>query len=150
MQSFIHYTGYHLWGFDLRSDDTPIEANLGFTCRKEGNYKGKQVVDHQKKHGVKKRLVFLTLDEKVPIWGLEGVYRNGELVGHLRRGDYGFFFQKAIGQAYIRRSDDKPVDAEYIKSGNYQIEIMGKKYDATCHLRSSFDVKGKRILGDYN
>lgn len=142
--------GYHLWGFDLRTDDTPLEANLGFTCRKNGEYKGKNAIEKQKKNGVHKRLVFLTLNDQNPLWGLEAVYRNGDLVGHLRRGDYGYSLNKSIGQFYIKRSDNKPVDDEYIKSGNYQIEIMGHKYDAKCFIRSPFDSNGKRILGNYN
>jgi sarcosine dehydrogenase len=94
--------------------------------------------------------VFLTLKEKLPVWGLEAVYRNGEIVGHLRRGDWGFHLNCAIGQSYIRRNDsDKPIDIDYIKSGKYQVEVMGKLVDADCHLRSPFDPKGRRILGDY-
>lgn len=142
--------GYHLWGFDLRSDDTPIEANLGFTCRQKGNYKGKDIIDKQRKDGIHKKLVFFTLNDQVPLWGLEAVYRNGEIVGHLRRGDYGYTLHKPIGQCYMKRPDGKTINAEYIKNGQYQIEIMGKLYDATCHLRSPFDPKGLRIMGDYS
>lgn len=57
--------GYHLWGSDLRSDDTPIEANLGFVCRKEGEYQGKEIVDRQRENGVSRRLAFFTLREQV-------------------------------------------------------------------------------------
>lgn len=148
--SLIYFAGYHLWGFDLRSDDTPIEANLGFLCRKNGNYKGKNAVTQQQSDGIHKRLVFLALKEKLPVWGLEAVYRNGEIVGHLRRGEWAYTLNCAIGQSYIRRNDsDKPIDIDYIKSGKYQIEVMGKLYDAECHLRSPFDPKGRRILGEY-
>lgn len=147
---FDLFTGYHLWGFDLRSDDTPIEANLGFTCRKNGEYKGKTAVVQQQHDGVHKRLVYLALKEKLPVWGLEAVYRNGEIVGHLRRGEWAHTLNCAIGQSYIRRNDsDKPIDNDYIKAGRYQVEVMGKLYDADCHLRSPFDPKGRRILGDY-
>lgn len=149
-RNIIHFTGYHLWGFDLRSDDTPIEANLGFLCRKIGDYKGKAAVIQQQSNGIHKRLVYLTLKEKLPVWGLEAVYRNGEIVGHLRRGEWAYTLNCALGQSYIRRNDsDKPIDIDYIKSGKYQIEVMGKLYDADCHLRSPFDPKGRRILGDY-
>jgi sarcosine dehydrogenase len=141
--------GYHLWGFDLRSDDTPIEANLGFTCRKKGDYRGKEVIDNQLANGVHKKLAFFTINEQVPVWGLEAVYRNGVVVGHLRRGEYGYTLQKPIGQAYIKHPEGLVVNNEYIKSGNYRIEIMGKLYDATCHLRSPFDPKSKRVLGEY-
>lgn len=141
--------GYHLWGFDLRADDTPIEANLGFTCRKTGEYKGKSVIDKQRAEGVTKKLAYFTVDEHIPIFGLEAIYRDGEIVGHLRRGEYGYFFEKPIGQGYLRKPCGGPVDNAFIKSGNYQIEIMGKLYDATCHLRSPFDTKHKRVMGDY-
>ncbi|CAB0028266.1 unnamed protein product [Trichogramma brassicae] len=36
--------GYHLWNSDLGADDSPLEANLGFTCRKNGKYLGSQAV----------------------------------------------------------------------------------------------------------
>lgn len=115
-----------------------MEANLGFTCRKDGiTYKGKSVVQEQQLYGVHKRLIYLTLREKgVPLWGLEAVYRNNEIVGHLRRGEWAYTLNCALGQCYI-------------KSGNYQIEVMGKLYDADIHLRSPFDPKGLRIMGEY-
>jgi sarcosine dehydrogenase len=141
--------GYHLWGYDLRSDDTPIEANLGFVCRKSGHYKGKDVVDKQLLNGVQKKLAFFTLKEQVPVWGLEAIYRDGEVVGHLRRGEYGYTLQKPIGQGYVKRKDGGVVTEEYLKTGKYQIEIMGNMYDADCHLRSPFDPKGRRIQGIY-
>lgn len=142
--------GFHLWGYDLRADDSPIEANLGFVCRKEANYKGAEKVVVQRTNGVEKRLAYFTIDEQLPIWGLEAVYRNGKIVGHLRRGEYAYYLQKPIGQAYITNSEGKFVDKDYLTSGKYQIEIMGKLYDAKCLLRSPFDPKGRRIQGIYD
>lgn len=86
---------------------------------------------------------------QVPIWGLEAVYRDGEIVGHLRRGEYGYTLQKPIGQAYVQRTDGAAITSDFLKSGRYQIEVMGKLYDADCHLRSPFDPKGQRMLGIY-
>jgi sarcosine dehydrogenase len=126
-----------------------MEANLGFTCRKDAvSYKGKEAVLEQQRNGTHKRLVYLTLREKLPLWGLEAVYRNNEIVGHLRRGEWAYTLDSALGQCYIKRTD-KAIDIDYIKSGTYQIEVMGKLYDADVHLRSPFDPKGRRILGDY-
>lgn len=141
--------GYHLWGFDLRSDDTPLESGLGFTCRKTGEYKGKAAVDKQREQGIDKKLAFFTLEEHLPLWGLEIVYRDWEIVGHIRRGEYGFTLQKPIGQSYISRPDGQKMNEEFLKTGKYEIEIMGTRYPATCHLRSPFDPKGKRVLGVY-
>uniref|UniRef100_A0A336MEF7 CSON013804 protein n=1 Tax=Culicoides sonorensis TaxID=179676 RepID=A0A336MEF7_CULSO len=141
--------GYHLWGYDLRSDDTPIEANLGFTCRRKGEFEGKDVIDKQLREGVTKKLAFFTLNEQIPVWGLETVYRDGQVVGHLRRGEYAYMLHKPIGQAYIRHPEGKIVDDDFITSGKYQIEVMGELHNAECHLRSPFDPKGKRITGNY-
>ncbi|ALC38829.1 CG6385 [Drosophila busckii] len=141
--------GYHLWSFDLRPDDTPLEAGLGFTCRKSGDYRGRAALERQREQGLKKRLVYLTLEDQMPIWGLEGVYRNGEPVGILRRAEYAYTLGKSLGQAYITRSDGQAVDAAYLKAGDYEVDILGKRYKAKCHLRSPFDPKGLRVLGNY-
>lgn len=141
--------GYHLWSFDLRADDTPLEAGLGFTCRKTGDYRGRAAVDRQRSEGLKKRLVYLTLRDQLPIWGLEGVYRNGEPVGVLRRAEYAYTLGKSLGQVYISRRDNQLVDVDYIKSGDYEVDILGKRYKADCHLRSPFDPTGQRVLGNY-
>lgn len=45
------------------------------------------------------------LSSKVPMFGLEAIFRNGVPVGHLRRSDYGFFIDKTIGYGYIRNPD---------------------------------------------
>ncbi|KAL9919954.1 LOW QUALITY PROTEIN: sarcosine dehydrogenase [Glossina fuscipes fuscipes] len=141
--------GYHLWSFDLRPDDTPLEAGLGFTCRKKGLYKGKSAIDQQRKDGLTKRIVYLTLDEQIPIWGLEGVYRNNEPVGFLRRAEYAYHLGKPFAQTYLQRADNKIIDTDYIQQGNYEIDILGKRYKAQCYLRSPFDPEGKRVLGIY-
>ncbi|XP_039483324.1 sarcosine dehydrogenase, mitochondrial [Drosophila santomea] len=142
--------GYHLWSFDLRPDDTPLEAGLGFTCRKTGaDYRGKVAIQKQRAEGLKKRLVYLTLRDQVPIWGLEGVYRNGEPVGILRRAEYAYTLEKSLGQTYISRPDGQIIDADYIRNGEYEVDILGKKYRADCHLRSPFDPTGQRVLGNY-
>lgn len=57
--------GYHLWNADVRADDSPIEAGLGFTCRKDGYYIGKEHVDRIRTEGTLKKYAYFTLDEKV-------------------------------------------------------------------------------------
>jgi glycine cleavage system aminomethyltransferase T len=51
--------------FAFRIDDTPLEASLAFTCKlkSETNFLGRSAVEKQKKEGVKKRKVALTLDD---------------------------------------------------------------------------------------
>lgn len=82
---------------DLRIDDNPIEAGLEKFCRKNGQYLGKQSVEEAKQQGVKKRRVFLTLNEKVALNGYETIWRDDRVVGIVRRGDYGFTLESSIG-----------------------------------------------------
>lgn len=61
----MFFLGYHLWNADLRSDDNPIESNLGFACRKDGEYIGNEQVTKARLNGVTKKYAYFTLDDKV-------------------------------------------------------------------------------------
>lgn len=143
--------GYHLWGHDLRSDDSPLEANLGFTCRQprdeQDSFRGR---DAMLQRGIQKQLIFLTLDDpqKPPLWGLEAVYCDGKIVSHLRRGDWAFTLETAIDQCYVK-TDGEKFDENFLKNGDFQVESMGKIYKAKAHKKSPFDPKGLRIMGKY-
>ncbi|KAK4886911.1 hypothetical protein RN001_003182 [Aquatica leii] len=149
MYSLSCEKGYHLWNSDLRSDDNPVEANLSKICRKDGSYLGKDQVDKLKSEGVSKLRAFFTLNSKIPLWGNETIWRDDQIVGFLRRGDYGYFLKCSIGIGYIKHPKNKIITSESIKSGQYEIEVMGKRYPANLHLESPFDPNGQRIQGHY-
>ncbi|KAK5643150.1 hypothetical protein RI129_006995 [Pyrocoelia pectoralis] len=141
--------GYHLWNIDLRSDDNPIEGNLGFICRKNGTYLGKEAVDRLKMEGVKKLRVFITLNDQIPLWGNETIWRNDEIIGFLRRGEYGYFLKSSIGIGYVQNPNNENITKEFLTTGKYEVEVMGKKYPANLHLESPFDPTNQRLSGYY-
>ncbi|XP_075870040.1 sarcosine dehydrogenase, mitochondrial [Nelusetta ayraudi] len=143
--------GYRHWHADLRPDDTPLEAGLAFTCKMKSTipFQGRNRLEEQKKEGLRRRIVCFTIDDKVPMFGLEAVFRNGVPVGHLRRSDYGFFIDKTIGYGYIRNPDGGVVNNDFIKSGEFTLERMGVTYKAKAHIRSPFDPENKRVKGVY-
>ncbi|GAA6231923.1 sarcosine dehydrogenase, mitochondrial [Lates japonicus] len=143
--------GYRHWHADLRPDDTPLEAGLVFTCKLKSSipFQGRDRLEKQKEEGLRRRIVCFTIDEKVPMFGLEAIFRNGVPVGHLRRADYGFFIDKTIGYGYIRNPDGGVVSADFIKSGEFTLERMGVTYKAKAHLKSPFDPENKRVKGIY-
>ncbi|KAM9841564.1 sarcosine dehydrogenase, mitochondrial [Aulostomus maculatus] len=143
--------GYRHWHADLRPDDTPLEAGLGFTCKLKSSipFQGRDRLEKQKEEGLRRRIVSFTIDEKVPMFGLEAIFRNGVPVGHLRRADYGFFIDKTIGYGYIRNPDGGVVSADFVKSGEFTLERMGVTYKAKAHLKSPFDPENKRVKGIY-
>lgn len=137
---FFSLLGHLLWDYDIRSDDTPIEANLSHVCRSTGEYNGKSAILKQQENGVNRRLVYLAIDNQIPIWGFESVYRNGEAVGYLRRAEFAYSLDKSIGKAYISKKDKSLVDDLYLESGDYEIEVLGRKYSAKCYLESPFQA----------
>ncbi|KAJ7986891.1 hypothetical protein DPEC_G00333100 [Dallia pectoralis] len=143
--------GYRHWHADLRPDDTPLEAGLAFTCKLKSTvpFLGRASLEKQKADGLRRRIVCFTIDEKVPMFGLEAIYRNGIPVGHLRRSDYGFYIDKQIGYGYIRNPDGGVVSTDFIKSGKFTLERMGEVYEAKAHLKTPFDPSNNRVKGIY-
>ncbi|KTG36095.1 hypothetical protein cypCar_00006997 [Cyprinus carpio] len=91
----------------------------------------------------------LVKNRKVPMFGLEAIFRNGVPVGHLRRSEFGFAIDKTIGYGYIRNPDGGVVSPDFVRSGEFTLERMGVTYKATAHLKSPFDPENKRVKGIY-
>lgn len=43
------------------------------------------------------------------MFGLEAIWRNGQVVGHIRRADFGFTIDKTLAYGYIRDPSGGPV-----------------------------------------
>lgn len=143
--------GYRHWHADLRSDDSPLEAGLAFTCKLKTSvpFLGREALEKQRATGLRRRLVCLTVEEEVPMFGLEAIWRNGQVVGHVRRADFGFTVNKTIAYGYIRDPSGGPVSLDFVKNGEYALERMGLTYAAQVHLKSPFDPDNKRVKGIY-
>lgn len=150
LYSLIAEKGYRLWNKDLRITDNPIEASLVHTLRSEGDYLGKEAVEKFKQEGVKKKYAYFKLKESVPIWGLECIWRDGQPVGYLRRGEFAYALGTSVGQGYVSNPDGSPVTKDFVKNGKYQIEVMGELYDADVYLKTPFDPENRRIEGFYD
>ncbi|XP_042336000.1 sarcosine dehydrogenase, mitochondrial isoform X2 [Sceloporus undulatus] len=143
--------GYRHWHADLRPDDSPLEAGLAFTCKLKSEipFLGREAVEAQKAAGISRRLVCFTIDEKVPMFGLEAIWRNNKVVGHIRRADFGHAINKTIAYGYIQDPDGGPATLDFVKSGKYMLERMGVAYQAKAHTKSPFDPENKRVKGIY-
>jgi len=133
-------------------DDTPLESGLLFTCKlkTDTDFLGRAALEAQRKQGARKKKVCFTVDDQVCLLGLEGILRNGEYVGHLRRGDHAHYLDTEVGYGYVSRPDGEKVTPSWLKEGNYQIESRGRKYEATLHMKTPFDSSNDRIQGRYD
>ncbi|MCH9012678.1 MAG: FAD-dependent oxidoreductase [Proteobacteria bacterium] len=146
MDSLRIEKAYRHWGHDITGEDTPIEAGLGFAVRLDKNvpFIGRDALLRQKDNGVKKRLVQFALEDPEPLlYHNEPVLRDGEMVGYLTSGNYGHHLGRAIGLGYIGHPDG--VDADFVDSGSYEIEVAGERFAARASLRPLYDPKAERV-----
>jgi 4-methylaminobutanoate oxidase (formaldehyde-forming) len=138
--------GYRAWSSDLTPDHTPLQAGLGFAVKLDANtpFLGREALVEQRQRGLTRRLAcFTTQDSGIVLLGRETIYRDGERVGWLTSGGYGYTVDKSIGYGYVRSEDG--VDREYLSSGDYQLEVASRRVPATIHFRSLYDPRNERI-----
>lgn len=137
--------GYRAWGSDIGPDHTPFESGLGWAVklRKNINFKGRAASEKQKAEGVKKMLACFTVDPDVVLLGRETIYRDGERVGWLTSGGYGYTTGKSIGYGYVRNQGG--VDADFVTSGTYELEVATQRVSCDVTLQPLYDPKMDRI-----
>jgi sarcosine dehydrogenase len=128
--------GYRAWGSDLGADHTPFEAGLGWAVKLKTNqpFKGREAMVSQQQDGVKKMLAIFTVDDpSVVILGRETIYRNGERVGWLSSGGFGYTVKQSIGYGYIRNPEG--LDNDYIEAGKYELEVATIRMPCKVNLK---------------
>ena len=75
--------------------------------------------------------------------GRETIYRDGRRVGWLTSGGYGYTVGKSIGYGFVRNLDG--VDAEFVLSGTYELEVATERVKAEVSLKPLYDPDNLRI-----
>ena len=133
--------GYRVWGADVTPDDNPYEAGLGFAVRldKATPFIGQDALRAVKAAGVTRRLRAIVLaDPRAVTLGSEPVRIDGEIVGRVTSGGYGFRVGKSIAYAYV------PADrADF--GCPVEIEVFGEWIPGEIVRDPLYDPKGERI-----
>ncbi|MCK5651389.1 MAG: aminomethyltransferase family protein, partial [Gemmatimonadetes bacterium] len=139
--------GYRDYGHDMDNTDTIFEVGLDFfvNLEKPGGFIGREAVLKQKEAGPPtQRLAHVLVKDPEPMmYHAEIVHRNGEPVGDVRAGSYGFTLGGAVGLAMIEA--DVPIDESYLSEGDWQVDIAGTLYPAEVSLRPIYDPDMKRV-----
>ncbi|SLN60681.1 4-methylaminobutanoate oxidase (formaldehyde-forming) [Roseovarius albus] len=137
--------GYRAWGAEIGPDHTSFESGLGWAVKLKQNidFNGRAAAEAQQANGVKKLLAGFTVDPDIVLLGRETIYRNGKRVGWLTSGGYGHTVEKSIGYGYVRNPDG--VDADYVLSGDYELEVATERVKAEVHMRPLYDPKMERV-----
>jgi 4-methylaminobutanoate oxidase (formaldehyde-forming) len=139
--------GYRDYGHDIDNTDDPLETGLGFAVdfKKPDGFIGREALLKKKEAGpMKRRLVQVLCKDPEPLmYHAEVVRRDGKAVGYVRAASYGFSLGGAVGLAMIEPGE--VVDAAYLASGNWELEINGKLYPAAVSLKPMYDPEMKKI-----
>jgi Glycine cleavage system T protein (aminomethyltransferase) len=138
--------GYRAWSSDITPNDTPFEAGLGWAVklRKNTDFLGRRALEGLAGKPLKKRLMGFTVDDpSIILAGRETILRNGEPVGYLTSGGYGYTIGKNIGYGYVRNADG--VSDDYLKSGSYELVVAAERTPATVHVGPLYDPSMDKI-----
>jgi aminomethyltransferase len=91
---------FSLYGNDIDETTDPIESGLGWTCKLDKEFIGRDVIAAKKAEGPKRKIAGLVIEGGVARHGHE-VTQNGEVVGHVTSGTYGPTVEKNIALAYV-------------------------------------------------
>ncbi|MBX3572790.1 MAG: FAD-dependent oxidoreductase [Mesorhizobium sp.] len=140
--------GYRAWGSDITPNDTPFEAGLGWAVklRKNTDFNGRRALEAVAGQPLKKRLACFTVDDpSVVLLGRETILRDGQPVGYLTSGGYGYTVGQNIGYGYVRNAEG--VSDEFLASGTYELVVAMETVPATLHMRPLYDPTAERVKG---
>lgn len=136
--------GYRAWGADIGPDHTPIEAGLGWAVKKNTDFRGRAAIEAQRRSGVRKRLACLVPEDRdTVLLGRETIYRNGERVGWLSSGGFGYTVDRPIGYGYVRHAGG--VSDDFVLSGRYELDVGMRRVPCAVSLTPLYDPQMLRI-----
>ena len=138
--------GYRAWGSDITPNDTPLEAGLGWAVKlkKDTPFIGRGALEAASNKPLTKVLAtFTTEREDVVLLGRETILRDGQFVGYLTSGGYGYTIGRTIGLGYVRNPDG--VTDDWLRSGRYELVVAGETVPATLTLEPLYDPASARV-----
>jgi 4-methylaminobutanoate oxidase (formaldehyde-forming) len=147
MDSLRMEKGYRSWGHDIGSEDTPLEAGLGFAVAfKKDGFTGRDALRRQREKPLARRLVMFTLEDPGPLLlGDEPIWRDGALVGRVTSAAYGHTLGRSVGMGYV--AHPAGVDAAFLRAGRWELEIATERFAATAALEPPYDPTSARVRG---
>ena len=134
--------GYRHLGHDMGPYDDPVSAGLGFAVawNKEVEFAGQRALE-QRAQAPSTRVIHVALEDPgVRLWGEETVCVDGEPVGRLTSGAFGYTVGSAIGLAVVGVDVD-PHDTRL------SVRVRGVDHVARGSRSPFYDPAGTRVRG---
>jgi sarcosine dehydrogenase len=138
--------GYRAWSSDITPNDTPFEAGLGWAVKlhKNNDFIGRKALEAAQGKPLTKRLAGFSIDDpKAVLLGRETILRDGQAVGYLTSGGYGYTLGQGIGYGYVR--NDAGVSDDFLASGRYELVVANEVFAAKIAMTPFYDPANSRI-----
>jgi 4-methylaminobutanoate oxidase (formaldehyde-forming) len=128
-----------VWGADITSETDPYQAGLGFCVKLDkGEFIGRAALLKKRESPADTKLACLVLDDPRSVaLGSEPVRIDGEVVGRVTSGGYGYTVAKSIAYAYVPASCavDAPVE----------VDVFGTWVKGRVAKEPLYDLTGARV-----
>jgi glycine cleavage system aminomethyltransferase T/glycine/D-amino acid oxidase-like deaminating enzyme len=132
--------GYRVWAADITPEETPYQAGLGFCVKHDGGFVGAPALAGAAAVEPARQLRCLVLDDPRSVaLGNEPVRVEGEVLGRVTSGGYGYSVERSIAYAYLPRELGPGTDVE--------VDIFGAWVPGAVAVEPLYDAKGERIRG---
>jgi glycine cleavage system T protein (aminomethyltransferase) len=126
---------FHLYGNDLTTERTPIEAGLGWCCKEDTGFIGSDAIARVRAQGPAEKLAPFVLTERgIPRPG-NPVVHGGEPVGEVTSGTMSPSLGVGIGMGYLRSDLAEP-------GTEIEIDVRGKRSPAEIRERPLYSKDG--------
>jgi glycine cleavage system aminomethyltransferase T/glycine/D-amino acid oxidase-like deaminating enzyme len=127
--------GYRVWAADITPDDSPLEAELGFSVRRDKDFIGSDALSPPRR---RLRCVVLEDPRSVAL-GNEPVRIGDEVSGRVTSGGYGYTVGHSIAYAYL--------PAEVPDGQVVEVDIFGRWVGGEVTPEPLYDPAGERLRG---
>jgi len=134
--------GYRVWGADITPDEHPFQAGLGFAVKLDkGEFLGREALLRARDELGGSRLCCLVLDDPRSVaLSNEPVLIDGQVLGRVTSGGYGYTVGHSIAYAYLPAEHSEP-------GTELAVEIFGEWVRGQVAREPLYDPDGERVRG---
>jgi len=128
-----------VWGADITMDTNPFQAGLGFAVKLDkGEFIGRKALLERREQPAETKLACVVLDDpRAVALGSEPVRVDGDVVGRVTSGGFGYTVQKSIVYAYV--------PTKVALDSNVEVDIFGTWISGRVVRDPLFDPEGLKI-----
>ena len=134
--------GYGSWSREYSPEYWPQECGLERLCKMDKDFLNKSAAAEVLTKTAREHMVILHLDDdavnasNADATGGEPIFRNGEGIGRVSSGAYGYSVGMSLALGYVRDADP---------GERVEVMVLGRPHGATILAEPPFDPKGERL-----